>query len=283
MNNGISYELFVQRVQQALLDAQQMAGFKTVNVVHNCKLIDKNGVERQFDLYWEFELGGFIYRTIIECKDFESTVSISKVDELAGKLKAFPDIRGIIATRNGFQSGGVKEAAANGIDLIVVRDEDISKDWIDASGNPLIRTIIVNIKCKVPWRLIEFKPEIDKDWCRAAGIDKLQYQCELKDVIVNDVIKNESKSIEQFVAEYGEKDGNEHKMHFDFVDAYMVAPNNPKCKIKGFDLSYYGEYVLTDRLELCPEVLGVVEYIGKKRKSLVMKNAGRIDVVNIST
>ena len=114
MNNGVSYELFVQRIQQALFDAQQMSGFKTINVVHNCKLIDKNGVERQFDLYWEFELGGLIYRTIIECKDFESTVPISKVDELVGKLKAFPDIRGIIATRNGFQSGGVKEAVANG-------------------------------------------------------------------------------------------------------------------------------------------------------------------------
>lgn len=282
MNNGVSYELFVQRIQQALFDAQQMSGFKTINVVHNCKLIDKNGVERQFDLYWEFELGGLIYRTIIECKDFESTVPISKVDELVGKLKAFPDIRGIIATRNGFQSGGVKEAAANGIDLIVVRDEDVSKDWIDANGNTLLRSIVVNFNCIVPWRLIEFKPEIDGDWCRAAGVDKLQYQCELKDVIIEDVIKSESRSIEQFVAEYGEKGCNEYKMHFDFVDAYMIAPNNPRCKIKGFDLRYYGEYTLTDSIELRPEVLGVVEYIGKKRKSLVMKHNGCIDVINVS-
>ena len=281
MNNGVSYELFVQRVQQALIDAQSLAGYKTVNVVHNIKLVDKNGKERQFDLYWEFELGGVIYRTIIECKDYESDIPISKVDELAGKLKAFPDVRGIIATRNGFQSGGVAEAAANGIDLIVVRDEDVSKDWVDANGMPLIRGIIVHFNCIVPWRLIEFKPEVDVEWCKAHGIMQLHYNCPLKDVIVEDKIRHESKSIENYVDDCGEKGRGEHILHREFEDAYLSVPNNPRCRIKGFSLSYYGEYVLEDKIEIRPEVLGVVEYIGKKRKSVVMKYNGRIDVRNI--
>ena len=42
-------------------------------------MVDKNGTERQFDIYWEYSLGGFLYKTVIECKDYASKISIDKI------------------------------------------------------------------------------------------------------------------------------------------------------------------------------------------------------------
>ena len=137
-NTGIPYELFVQRVQQALIDAQGIAGYKNINVQHNVKLVNQNGIPRQFDLYWEFEVGGVVYRNVIECKDYANSVPLRTVNELVGNLSSFPGLRGIIATSKGFQSGAIKEAEAKGVDALIVRP-DSDEDWRSADGVPYIK------------------------------------------------------------------------------------------------------------------------------------------------
>jgi hypothetical protein len=100
--------------------------------------VDRNGIEREFDLYWEYELGGFTYKAIIECKDYNSTIFIKKIDALLGKLHDIPDLRGIFATKMGYQSGALKKAQENNIDLLIVRKQNNS-DWTDEEGAPLIK------------------------------------------------------------------------------------------------------------------------------------------------
>ena len=58
MSDGTEYEIFVQRLQQALLDSEQLMTQKNIVVARNKKLIDRAGNVREFDLYWEYELAG---------------------------------------------------------------------------------------------------------------------------------------------------------------------------------------------------------------------------------
>lgn len=77
-NTGIEYEKFVQTLMQVILNSEAEGRQKNIEVEHNKKLIDRYGIERQFDIYWEYEQAGFVYKTIIECKDYNSAVGIEK-------------------------------------------------------------------------------------------------------------------------------------------------------------------------------------------------------------
>nr|WP_200874421.1 hypothetical protein [Ferrovum myxofaciens] len=106
-NNGKEYELFVSSLQQALLNAENITTQKNITVEVNKLILDNCGIERQFDIYWEYELGGLTYKTVIECKDYNSSVSVEKIDALIGKTRDIPDLKAVFATKKGYQSGGV--------------------------------------------------------------------------------------------------------------------------------------------------------------------------------
>ncbi|NWK61899.1 restriction endonuclease [Acinetobacter sp. SwsAc3] len=144
-NTGKAYELFVQSLYQAILQSELLTGQKNIEVETNKLLVDKNGTERQFDIYWEYSLGGFLYKTVIECKDYASKISIDKIDSLLGKLQDFPDLRGVFATKVGYQSGAETKANKNNIELLIVRQQNDS-DWEDEDGTPLIREINIGMR-----------------------------------------------------------------------------------------------------------------------------------------
>ena len=278
-NDGIAYELFVQKVQQALFDAQRLGGYRTVNVQHNIKLVGKDGEPRQFDLYWEFELGGHAYRTIVECKDYANDVPVDKVDALAGKLKEFPELKGIIATRNGFQAGAIKKAQANGIDVIVVRDEDPKKDWISQDGTPLLRTIVVNLNCIVPAAVLSVDFDFDKAWAKDRGVSKISDSVPANAVFVDDRHACEKRSVQAIVesdcSAHGYQDREVHTTsESGLEDAYLVLPSGLTVKLLGYKFTYRPGYVLKDEIRVEPEVLGVVEFITDKKKKMLLKQGG---------
>ena len=71
-NDGRDYEQFVKRLQQALLISDQFIGQNNIEIEVNKILRDNCGINREFDLYWEYELAGIVYKTIIECRDRKS-------------------------------------------------------------------------------------------------------------------------------------------------------------------------------------------------------------------
>ena len=148
-NTGKDYEFFVAELQQAILISEEFVAQKNITVEINKFLKDKHGIERQFDIYWEFELGGVLCKNIIECKDYASKISIEKVDSLIGKLRDFNNIRGIFATKTGYQSGAEAKAIANGIDVLIVREQN-GTDWISKEGEPLIKEAILNFTIESP-------------------------------------------------------------------------------------------------------------------------------------
>lgn len=111
-NTGKDYEYFVGVIQQSLINAEGISHLKNINIEVNKKLEDRNGILRQFDVYWEFNLGGYDYKSVIECKDYASTVTIEKIDAFIGKTQDIPGLRLIYATKTGYQSGAKKKLSS---------------------------------------------------------------------------------------------------------------------------------------------------------------------------
>lgn len=141
-NTGKNYEKFVQTIQQSLLNADKFINGKTIVVELDKKLVNSAGVSRQFDVYFEFEAGGHLYRTVIECKDYTSAIKAEKIDAFLGKTAGIPGLNLIYATRTGYQSGAVAIAKANNVRLLVI-DEAGDEDWVDEDGTPFIHTVHV--------------------------------------------------------------------------------------------------------------------------------------------
>lgn len=125
---GDEYEEFVSKIYSAILKSDNIVNSKTIQIELKKKIKDKSGINREFDLYWEYELGGLVYKTIIECKDFNKKIPIEKIDSLIGKLEDLPDLKAVFATKLGYQSGAEKKAISHNIELLIVREQN-ETDW----------------------------------------------------------------------------------------------------------------------------------------------------------
>ena len=118
MNPNIEYEKFTQEIYQKLLNADAP---KATNVQHNVKLKGKSGQEHQIDVYWEYEIAGVKHKVAIECKNYNKAVEIGKVRDFFGALYDLNDVKGIMATKKGYQKGAKEYASYYGIDLKELR------------------------------------------------------------------------------------------------------------------------------------------------------------------
>ncbi len=119
-NTGIPYEILTQQIFQALHDQDRV---KNIKVQHNVELQGKT-LKHQIDVYWEYELGGVVYRAVVQAKDW-ATQAVTQNQLLAFKaiLEDLPgQPRGIFVTRTGYQSGAKDFAKANGIVLYELRE-----------------------------------------------------------------------------------------------------------------------------------------------------------------
>lgn len=164
-NNGREYELFVAKLQQAILNAEPEATQRNISVETDKIIVDNCGIKRQFDIYWEYELGGLNYKTEIECKDYNSDISVEKIDALIGKVRDIPGLKAVFATKKGYQSGAKAKADQNKIDLLIVREQNDS-DWTAEDGTPLVREICINLHLLRPAQIHAFEPILDGEWIK---------------------------------------------------------------------------------------------------------------------
>lgn len=118
MNPNTSFECFTQRILQKLVNSELL---KPTLVRHNVKLTGKSGCEHQIDVYWEYEKDGVMNRVAIECKNYDSNLSIGKVRDFYGVLHDLENVRGIMVTSKGYQKGAKKFAEYYGISLKKLR------------------------------------------------------------------------------------------------------------------------------------------------------------------
>ena len=237
MSDGKDYEIFVQKLQQALLNSERFINQKNIEIERNKKIIDNNGIAREFDLYWEYELAGVTYKTIIECKDYASPVSIEKIDALIGKIRDIPDLKPVFATKTGYQKGAETKARYNKIDLLIVR-EQCDVDWHDKDGNPLIREFNIQVCVNPHTRIIQFSPQVDGDWLKAnTNIDPgkpLEISGINNEIFIEDLANNDTYSLYDLAnrlhSEWARKYGELARID-NFENAFLV---NKELRLKKF-------------------------------------------------
>jgi hypothetical protein len=114
---NIEYEKLVAEIHQAMLDHD---GFENLRVEHNVVIIGRSGAKHQIDVFWEFKAAGVIYRTCVECKNYQSAVKKSHVASFATILDDIGNANGIIATTSSYQQGAKLLAKDKNIRLVLV-------------------------------------------------------------------------------------------------------------------------------------------------------------------
>jgi hypothetical protein len=157
MNVNTEYEKFTQEIYQTLINVQ---GVNTIIVKHNVKLWGKSGQEHQIDVYWEYDIAGVKHRVAIECKNYNSEVSIGKVRDFYSVLSDLTNVNGIMVTKEGYQAGAKKFADFYGINLKELRMPN-DTDW---EGR--IKTLVFQLKMVAP-NIKQRIPLFDNDWIKA--------------------------------------------------------------------------------------------------------------------
>jgi len=113
-NTGLSYEILVQAIFQAINDQEEVANL----IVERDKTLQGKTTPHQIDVYWKFEKTGITYETIVQAKDLQSPVKKGQLIEFKGVLDDLPgQPRGIFVTRSGYQKSAKTVAIKNGIIL----------------------------------------------------------------------------------------------------------------------------------------------------------------------
>ncbi len=137
---GTAYEELVETLYRTLLDAE---GFGAVKVEKNkTDLESSSGCAHQIDVFWEFKMAGQTYQTAIECKAYNTAVSIGRVRDFYGVLADIPGLKGIVVSLFGFQSGAKRYAEHYKIDLKEIRPPT-EEDWEGRVRNIRHQIIII--------------------------------------------------------------------------------------------------------------------------------------------
>lgn len=274
-NNGRDYEEFVASLQQALLDAELITTQQNIRIELNKKIIDNCGIEREFDLYWEYELGGLTYKTVIECKDY---IAVDKIDALIGKTRDIPDLRAVFATKKGYQSGAKTKAEHNKIDLLIVREQNDS-DWQDSNGNPFIKIINIGMHINMPAQITKFEPEIDGAWLQDNTDIDISKSLTMvgfnNEIFIEDVNKNERYSLLDLsgkLTSLGSEEFGCFVKHEKFDNAFIYY-QDIKLKIHSYKCEYSISKPVKQSIEIdySKELIGVIEYLQKGKKKSIFK------------
>lgn len=257
MNNNTEYEKFTQEIYQTLINIQ---GIDTIDVKHNVKLKGKSGQEHQIDVYWEYEIAGLKHKVAIECKNYNSEVSIGKVRDFCSVLSDLANVNGVLVTKVGYQSGAKKFADFYGINLKELRFPN-DKDW---EGR--VKTIVFQMKMVLP-NIKQRIPIFDNEWFKANikfpddGQMKYSMQGMTNEIKIFDesgqVIADFHELDKKVPHEWDAATGLEHTYLYD--NAYLDIQPLGRVKIKGvkyiYDVETGTEEFQIDALETTKAIL----------------------------
>ena len=106
-------------------------------------------------MYWEYQYDNTTFKIVIECKNYNHTVSIGKVRDFFGVLYDLGDVKGIMVTRKGYQEGAKKFGEHYRIDLMELREPE--------EGEAIVAETTLTIDSPVRHRLFQ----VDEDWAKA--------------------------------------------------------------------------------------------------------------------
>ena len=273
---GKAYEEFVAGLHRALLEAERVVDGRNIEVELNKIIVDKDGLEREFDVYWEYEIAGIQYRTVIECKDYNSSVSVADIDALLGKTQSIPGLRLVFATKKGYQSGAKTKAIRNNVDLLIVREQNES-DWYAPDGTPLLKKIHIDIMYQMPTIIHSFSPTLDVDWiAKHTDIDTskpLSLSGLNSDILIEDRSTGQTYSLLELSRDLqpiGALDTGRFTDTATFEDAFIVHKEK-RFKMKSYSIEYTISEALKSTLEIdfSAQLDGVIEYLRSNIKATI--------------
>lgn len=235
-NTGIIFEKLTQEIYQAFCDFDiSENGFKKVQVQHDVKLQGKSGATHQIDVFWEFNLAGVTYKTLVEAKDWKSPVEKEQILSLKAKIDDIPNSNGIFVSRTGYQAGAKTYAEHNGIQLYTLTK--------DAGLKIVLNFITTHYE---DWQVIVDMDDLHKLPISIDCLKKSVYEECLENLIV---IKPD-KSTERFFtlmcidAEpyYYDKDNIRHHIKKDLDGEWYLISNKesfPLLRIYGYSFNCY--------------------------------------------
>ncbi|MBB3123299.1 hypothetical protein FHS04_000796 [Mesoflavibacter sabulilitoris] len=152
MNVNLEYELLTKEIYETLLNEEGV----TVNVQHNA-LVKGKAFTHQIDVYWEYKVAGITHKVAIECKNYNSNVSIAKVRDFYAVLVDLGTVNGIMVSKVGFQKGAKEFAEYYGINLMELRKPN-DNDW---KGR--VKTIELNLSI-IKTNVKKRKFNLDTEW-----------------------------------------------------------------------------------------------------------------------
>lgn len=159
-NTGRSYEAIIQMIFDSILNADRAIN---IEVTRNVTLIGKT-TTHEIDVYWEYELGGIRYVTVVQAKDWEHAVNQGELLKFKAVLDDLPDQpRGVFVTRTGYQKGAFDFAKAHGVLLYKLHEVEIP------AGDLGFITIVLNISTFLP-HTTGIHLAHDADWLIKEGI-----------------------------------------------------------------------------------------------------------------
>ena len=278
-NTGKEYEQFVAELQQALLNTEAFIQQKNVKVEVNKIIVDNCGIKRQFDIYWEYELGGITYKTVIECKDYNSKISVDRIDGFIGKIRDIPDLKPVFATKKGYQSGSKLKAEQSKIDLLIVREQN-DTDWTSEDGTPLIKKISINMNVCRPAQIQKFEPLIDANWAKentALDLDgPVGFSGQNNEIFIEDKVKNEQVSLYDLASQLKPLDDKEYGTfeQTEKLENAFIHHGDLTFKLAGYKVEYSIPKPIAQLVEVdgSKELIGVIEYLQKGTKKSIFRD-----------
>ena len=288
IDDAFEYEAFVQSLYWAVQEAEKLStNLTTLSFERNKRIRNRYGADREFDVYWKYELDGIVKQTIIECKNYNSTIKIEKLDALVGKLGDLDgDYTPVFATKTGYQSGAMKAAEHHGVELLVVREQN-ETDWASEPGTARVKYIEINITLLGETRIHRFHPCLDLNWV------KQNTNIDTRSMVRLEIVDNET-FIEDGRESYSLKelarrlDPPDRTIHGRFQEekqlndnTYLVHPDLGRVKMLSFLVDYTIYPPLTRRLKIDgpSALMGVIEYVQRGEKKLVFKDGNLENVV----
>lgn len=274
LKKGKGYEDFVETVYKAILEAEKRQGkIGAVCLERNKIITSKSGTPAEIDLYWENEVAGIKHSVAFECKNYNKNIDIPRVRDFARKIEHISGLKGLMVTKKGFSENAIKEASADNIDLLVIR-EQTDKDW-----DGYIKTVNIRMHIQQPCQTISISPRLNKEWALNNGYaegSQLQHNVRNDRLIFEDKATGFKHSLLELEnSDFFEGKGTgQHVWEKQFTDGWMIVETDA-YKLDCLNITYVKPATVQSEMHIDFEqyVLAIMEYInGGSNKFVVLKN-----------
>lgn len=263
-NTGKEYEELAQQVFDEIVN-ENRNGLETIQVQRDVTLQGKD-TKHQIDVYWEFVVGGLMYKTIIQAKDQKSYINQSQMLTFKGVIEDLPGTTGVFVTRTGYQTGAKQIADKNDIVTFILREPKVD-DW-----EGYIRVINLDIHLRLPV-VREVKLNIDGNWAKANGITEIHsqfYSPREMTLVTTGGEQNFEKLIQKICEEIGFEERLYEQTYNE--DTYIQFLDGARWKILGFSRIFgMSECVNTMSLDAMNFVSHVLENLSSGETRMFKK------------